>query len=431
MLKKAIAPGIVIIGLQWGDEGKAKIVDVLARNARAVVRFNGGPNAGHTVIVRGRRYILHSVPVGIIRRGNICVIGSGTVFPLQGLGEEILELRKEGLDTEGRIVVSDRAHVILPCYRFWEEAMEERRGKNRINTTRRCIAPAYMAKAGRFGIRAVDLLDSSSFLRKVERVVQEVEQYSGKVVDLEKELADCSEARDKLLSLVNIANTSAIVNSLISWGKKVVFEGAQGTLLDINQGTYPYVTSSNATAGGACTGSGVGPGKIGEVVGVVKAYATRVGEGPFPTELDDETGKLLQEWGGEFGATTGRKRRCGWLDLVALRHAILVNGVTSLALTKVDVLAGITPYVCVAYEVDGRRLDEFPADEEVLRQCKPVLEERPSWSKSKGISRIRRFADLPQGAREFVLKLKNSLGVPIELISVGSRREEVIRLEER
>jgi adenylosuccinate synthase len=420
----------VAIGSQWGDEGKAKIIDYLAENADVIVRFQGGANAGHTVCVGEQKFIFHMVPSGIMYDDTTCVIGNGVVFDPEQFMHEIDELEDKGIATRGRVFVSDRAHVVLP-YHKWHDALSERSlQKGKIGTTCRGIGPAYADKANRSGIRCAHLLDEDTCVETVRRMFAEKKAYLEKMYDTTLD-EDCDAAVDAFRRLAPrirpyISDTAHYLYQARRQNKRVLFEGAQGTFLDIDHGTYPYVTSSNTTAGAACTGSGVGPDAIDEVVGIVKAYTTRVGNGPFPTELDNDTGAYIREKGSEFGATTGRPRRCGWLDTVMLRRAIELNGITELALTKIDVLSGCDEIkICVGYEIDGKKCEQFPARLEVLQQCRPVYETVPGWKED--ISAASCIGDMPAAVRDYISRIESLChDTPVRIVSVGPGRAQTI-----
>jgi len=421
-------PGIVIVGAQWGDEGKGKITDLLAEQADAVVRFQGGNNAGHTIVRGGEVFKFHLIPSGILYPGKLCVIGNGVVVDPKVLCEEIDALRAQGLDISG-LRVSANAHLIMPYHRLLDEAREARLGKLEIGTTRRGIGPCYEDKAARLGIRVQDLLDASILKKKIAAAM-EPKKLTLRPYERDPQL-DLQSMWEEYLTYghrleQHIADTTSMTHRLLDDGGTVLFEGAQGTLLDIDHGTYPFVTSSNPVAGAACVGAGVGPKDIDEVWGVTKAYATRVGAGPFPTELDDEVGEGLRQKGGEFGTTTGRARRTGWLDLVALRYAARVNGLTHLAVTKLDVLTG-QPRLFVATRYRGGDeavFETYPYHQSVLHHASGEYEELPGWSED--ITECRSESDLPQTAREYLDYVADFTGVPIALIGVGPGREQVI-----
>lgn len=421
---------VVIVGAQWGDEGKGKVTDYLAGQADLVVRYQGGNNAGHTVVTGGREFKLHLVPSGIFYPDKTCIIGNGVVLDPEVLFQELDELAQRGVPT-GRLFISDRAQLLLPYHKRLDGAEEQSRGSQRIGTTGRGIGPAYVDKVSRTGLRAGDLLDPSW----EERLVYLVEQknlvleklYGLEGFDPGEVVAWLRPYAGRLKPL--IADTSLIIAEGQAAGKHILFEGAQGTFLDLDHGTYPYVTSSNASAGGACTGAGVGPTAINLALGVVKAYLTRVGEGPFPTELDDETGRSLRERGREFGVTTGRPRRCGWLDLVMLRYAARINGLGGMIITKLDVLDRLeTIKLCTAYSYQGRLLKEFPSNLKVLQDCRPVYEEMEGWQRDT--STIRSYEQLPEQARAYLERISAFTGVPLSIVSVGPDREQTFVLRE-
>ncbi len=421
---------IVIVGTQWGDEGKGKIVDLLAERADFVVRFQGGNNAGHTMVVNGEQFISHLVPSGILQ-GKTCFIGNGVVVDPEVLLSEIETLKNKGISiSPENLMISERAHVIMPYHQQVDHAREKMKGDQKIGTTGRGIGPAYEDKATRRGIRFVDLLDWSSFEEKVRSILDEKNFYlkhymNSETVEPEAVIESYKEYAEKLAPYVT--NISIIIDEAIKEGKQVLFEGAQGTHLDIDHGTYPYVTSSSTVSGNACCGSGVGPRTISGVIGIVKAYTTRVGAGPFPTELFDYVGDQIQKKGVEFGATTGRKRRCGWLDTVIVRNAVRLNGLTGLVITKLDVLGGLSPLkICTAYEYQGKTMNHFPADLKILAKCKPVYEEHPGWNED--ISKMKTFDELPENARKYLKRIEELTQTPIEIVSVGPGRDETIVL---
>ncbi|HIJ64698.1 MAG TPA: adenylosuccinate synthase [Candidatus Hydrogenedentes bacterium] len=418
----------VIVGMQWGDEGKGKVVDYLTGGADLVVRHQGGNNAGHTVVVKGRQTILHLIPSGILHADKQCVIGNGTVLDPAVLLEELDSLREAGYSVEGRLFISDNAHLIMPYHKILDKAQERFRGKDRIGTTGRGIGPAYADKADRFGIRLADVMDAVLFRGKLESVLAYKNALLREIFD-EEPLAfdDIYETylgyADRLRSFV--ADAAKIVHEALAADKQVVFEGAQGSMLDLDHGTYPYVTSSITLAGGACSGAGVGPRDLDGVIGIVKAYTTRVGEGPFPTELLDETGERLRKNGAEFGATTGRPRRCGWLDCVLLKRSVMINGATGIVLTKPDVLTGFdTIRICTAYEIDGVKTEDFPTQVTALAKVTPVYEDLAGWSED--ITSCTTWDELPENAQRYFERIEELLNVPIALISVGPGRAQTI-----
>jgi adenylosuccinate synthase len=415
---------LAVLGAQWGDEGKGKIVDLLTPHFSIVARYQGGHNAGHTVYVDGARFILRLIPSGILHPGVTCVIGNGLVVDPQALFAEIDELSRSQSDIERRIVVSDKAHLILPYHRDLDLLSEARRGERKIGTTSRGIGPAYEDKIARRGIRVGDLADPNGLEQNVrDNVTARNRLVQGSPMDWRPVYESLLEHGERMRPMVR--DVSVMLDEAMRRGTSILFEGAQGTLLDIDHGTYPYVTSSNASVGGICTGLGIPPRAIGRVLGVVKAYTTRVGEGPFPTELSGSMGNRLREGGSEYGAVTGRPRRCGWYDAVAVRYAARINGLDGLALTKLDVLDGLDCInVCVAYRCGGRTLTEFPSDLGQLAQCEPIYETIPGWAApTRG---ARRFKDLPLAARDYITKLEEISGVGAAIVSTGSERDDTI-----
>ncbi|RTE48541.1 adenylosuccinate synthase [Actinobaculum sp. 352] len=420
-------PAIIILGAQWGDEGKGKATDQLGARADYVVKYNGGNNAGHTVVIGENTFALHLLPSGILSPGCVPVIGNGVVVDLDVLFQEVDELEARGIDTS-RLRISANAHIITPYGRALDRLSERSLGSRKIGTTGRGIGPSYADKASRVGIRIQDLFDESILRQKISSALTSKNGMLTKVYG--EEAVDAQAVADQLLEYTErirpmVADTSLEINQALDAGKTVVFEGGQSTMLDIDHGTYPYVTSSNATAGGACTGSGVGPTRISRVVGIVKAYVTRVGEGPFPTELLDDAGRWLREHGGEYGVTTGRPRRCGWYDAPVARYSSRINGLTDLVLTKLDVLGGLeTIPVCVAYMIEGKRVDEVPVSQSDFHHAQPVYEHLPGWHDD--ISGCRTFDELPEAARNYVLYLEEISGCRISVIGVGADREQTI-----
>src|SRR5688572_26836542 len=418
---------IAVLGAQWGDEGKGKIVDLLTPSFEVVARYQGGHNAGHTVYVNGKKFVLHLIPSGILHAGVTCVIGNGVVVDPQALFKEVDTLKELGVEVGDRLVISNKAHLILPYHRELDVLSEARRGDRKIGTTSRGIGPAYEDKIGRRGVRVGDLAESSSETTLVDAIRANVEARNHLIkdsaMDWQKVLDELREAWTRLKPWVK--DVSLYLDEARRAGRSTMYEGAQGTLLDIDHGTYPYVTSSNATIGGVCTGLGVGANAIDGVLGVAKAYSTRVGEGPFPTELNDAIGQRLRETGMEFGASTGRPRRCGWYDAVAVRYAVRVNGIDALALTKLDVLDGLEEIkICTSYTCNGVAVQEFPSDLGQLATCQPVYESIEGWTEpTKG---VRRFADLPAGARKYIARLEEVTGVPAGIVSTGSDRDDTI-----
>jgi adenylosuccinate synthase len=415
---------IAVVGGQWGDEGKGKIVDLLARRFSMVARYQGGHNAGHTVHVGGRKFILRLIPSGILHPGVSCVIGNGVVLDLKALFDEVGELASAGIDVSGRLLVSDRAHVILPYHRDLDKLSEASLGARMIGTTSRGIGPAYEDKAGRRGLRVCDLADDVTLEEHVrDGVARRNRLAQDEALRWEDVFAEAKGLGARLRPWVG--DVSVALAGAMAEGRSILFEGAQGTMLDLDHGTYPYVTSSNATVGGACTGLGVGPRAIHAVLGIVKAYTTRVGEGPFPSELLGAEGDALRAKGHEFGAVTGRPRRCGWFDAVQVRHAVRVNGLDAVVITKLDVLDGLARVpICVGYRIDGARCEDFPADLRRLQRCTPEFEPMPGWS-APTAGRTR-FDDLPPEARAYIARLEQLTGVPALLISTGTGRDDTI-----
>jgi len=422
---------VVVIGAQWGDEGKGKVVDIYTEFADAVVRYQGGNNAGHTLVVGDEKVVLHLIPSGILHEGKRCVIGNGVVLDPEVFIMEITRLKANGyLKDDSALLLSEALHIIMPYHKRMDIAREAKSGSKKIGTTGRGIGPCYEDKTGRRGIRLMDLLDEKAFSRKVKEVLEEKNLILTQLLG-EKPFT-FQEIYDEYMPYAEIlrkyaADTSLLLHKDIKAGKSLLFEGAQGTLLDVDHGTYPFVTSSSTCSGGACTGSGVSPREIHEVVGISKAYATRVGSGPFPTELEDETGELLRQAGREFGSTTGRPRRCGWFDALVARYAVRVNGLSGIAITKLDVLSGLeTVKVCTAYTYQGVVLDEIPASLEIMEQCSPIYEELPGWNED--ITGAKSLDDLPANARSYVARIEELSGAPVVLVSVGPRRDETIML---
>jgi len=422
---------VVVVGTQWGDEGKGKITDFLAEGADVVARYQGGNNAGHTILIEGKKYKLTMIPSGIFNHNKICVIGNGTVLNPKALVEEIDYIHENGFSTEN-LKISDRAHVIMPYHLVLDGLEEERKGDGKIGTTRKGIGPCYMDKMARAGIRIIDLMDAEEFTAKARRLVEEKNRiirnvYGGEPLDAEAIIREYLGYAERLRPYVT--DTSVVLNDAIDAGKNVLFEGAQGVMLDIDQGTYPFVTSSNPTAGGVCIGSGVGPSKIDQVIGVAKAYTTRVGDGPFPTELHDEIGSLIREKGNEYGTVTGRPRRVGWFDSVVVRHARRVSGITGLSLNSLDVLTGLdTVKICTAYTYRGERIEHYPASLKVLSECEAVYEELPGWHED--LSGVKSLDELPANARRYVERVSELTGIPIAIFSVGRNRDQTIQVME-
>jgi len=423
---------VAIIGTQWGDEGKGKIVDLLAEKAHIVVRFQGGNNAGHTLVVNGQKHIFHLIPSGILHEPTICMIGNGVVIDPSVLIEEIQKLKTNGIPINGKkLIISPRAHVIMPYHKALDIARESRKGKSKIGTTGRGIGPCYEDKVARNGIRMEDLLDKNILLEKLKTILEEknflFEHYYHQQPFSPEAIAEDYSAYGQQLAPF-IGDVSIKLDQAIKEGKHILFEGAQGTHLDIDHGTYPYVTSSNTISGNICCGSGISPLVIDQIIGVAKAYTTRVGGGPFPTELADDLGNWLRDRGGEYGSTTGRPRRCGWFDATMVRVAKRVNGLTSLAITKLDVLTGLkTVMISNGYKHDGYIMsDEMPSQAKILEECKPEYVELPGWDED--IRSARRYGDLPPKAKKYIETIEEMVGIPVSIISVGPGREETIVL---
>ncbi len=420
---------VVIVGAQWGDEGKGKIVDLLTQYADLVVRFQGGNNAGHTIVLKGEKFVVHLIPSGILYEGKKCIIGNGVVLDPAVLIEEIDEIKKRGyFKDDSQLMISEETHLILPYHRRIDVAREK---TFKIGTTGRGIGPAYEDKVVRCGIRVVDLMDKKVFREKLEANLIQKNVYLTQV--LKEKGFEFSEIFDEYLQYKNrlekyVKNTSLILHEEIEKGKHVLFEGAQGALLDLDHGTYPYVTASNTVAGNACAGSGIGPTMINSVIGIAKAYTTRVGEGPFPTELQDEMGEKIRQRGGEYGATTGRPRRCGWFDAVVVNHSIRVNGIREMVITKLDVLNDFdTIKICVGYRVDGKVFYHVPSNFEILKNSEPVYEELRGWKTE--IKGVRNFKDLPRNAKRYIRRIQELINKKITMISVGSERDETVEVK--
>ncbi|MBB4637459.1 adenylosuccinate synthase [Longimicrobium terrae] len=421
---------VVIVGSQWGDEGKGKIVDVLAEDVDVVARYQGGSNAGHTVHVGEEEFILHQIPSGILHPRRRCLLGNGVVFDPFQFFQELDALTARGIDAEGRVGVSGRAHLLLSYHKVLDRAAEARRGAGKIGTTGRGIGPAYEDKVARQGIRLADLRDwpraQDALRRAAERVNERLQLLkSDETVDAEALIAEVGSIRERLLAIS--VDTGRVIHDALRDGHKVLLEGAQGTILDVDHGTYPYVTSSNTTAGGAALGVGIGPTLIDDVVGVVKAYTTRVGEGPLPTEFPSPMQEQVRELGGEYGATTGRPRRCGWFDAVVVRYAARVNGLTGLAVTKLDVLDTLPELkIATSYRAEGQELDDFPGDLGLLEAAEPVYETLPGWQTST--AGARKWDDLPRNAQAYLRRLSELTDTPIWYVSVGTRRDQIIHV---
>jgi adenylosuccinate synthase len=426
-------PNVVVVGAQWGDEGKGRIIDLIAEKADVVARYQGGSNAGHTIVTNGRTIVLHHIPSGILREGKLSVIGNGVVIDPKVLLEEMDRLRSAGYRVdEENLKLSDRAHIIMPYHKEIDRGREERMGADKIGTTGRGVGPVYEDKAARRGIRLSDLLYPESFSVRLRSVLEERNLYltnvlKKKPIEFETVYEEYIRYGERLKRFVT--DTSKLLNNLASEGKRILFEGAQGALLDVDFGTYPYVTSSNAGSGGACTGTGVSPTKIDLVLGVAKAYTTRVGEGPFPSEICGGLGVKLREFGGEYGSTTGRPRRCGWFDAVALKYSARVNGIMGLAITKLDVLSRFDKIkICIGYEYKGELITEFPSSTEVLKNCVPVYEEIDGWKED--LSNVKSISDLPRQARDYLDRIEETTGVSIWIVSIGASRDKVISLKD-
>jgi adenylosuccinate synthase len=424
---------VIVIGTQWGDEGKGKVVDVLAEKAGLVVRFQGGNNAGHTMVVDGESFISHLIPSGILHPDKVCLIGNGVVVDPGVLIEEIEHLRGRGIAVNpDNLVVSENAHLIMPYHKLIDHGRERLKGDKKLGTTGRGIGPCYEDKATRRGIRFCDLIDEEALRDKLTAILAEKNFYlkeflKSETVEEEAILAEYLPYAETLRP--HVANVSVLLSDAIKAGQDILFEGAQGTHLDIDHGTYPYVTSSNTVAGNACCGAGIGPTRIDAVVGMVKAYTTRVGAGPFPTELEDEIGDRLQERGAEFGATTGRRRRCGWLDTVVVRNSVRLNGLTGIAVTKLDVLSGLdTLKIATAYQYRNDTLTEFPPSIKILEECQPIYEELAGWTED--LTDVKRFDDLPENARKYIKRVEELVETPVQIISVGPGRQQTMVLQD-
>ncbi|MBU8933816.1 MAG: adenylosuccinate synthase [candidate division Zixibacteria bacterium] len=420
----------IVLGCQWGDEGKGKIVDLLAANCDIIARFQGGANAGHTIVVGDKKYVLHLIPSGIIHPGKMCFIGNSVVLDPESFSEELDFLTEQGIDYKGRLWISPATNLVLPYHKLIDAVQEKQRGTTSIGTTMRGIGPTYVDKVARYGIRVVDLFAPDRLRKRLDYQRKVKAKY---LTGSDDERADLDKTYERLIAMAElfrplVTDVSKALFDAHREGKTILFEGAQGTMLDVDLGTYPFATSSNTTAGAALTGLGVGPRVIDEVVGVIKAYTTRVGAGPFPTELIDDTGEKLRKWGDEYGATTGRPRRCGWLDLVALRHAVRVNGVDSIAVTKLDVLDHMDEIkVCTDYTLNGDTLHEVPLDLAELSHVKPIFKTLPGWSEKS--TALTSFSDLGKNAQDYLKFVADDLGVTIKLVSTGPRREDTIMID--
>ena len=424
-------PVAVVVGMQWGDEGKGKIIDLLAENVEVVARYQGGHNAGHTICFNEKQFVLHLIPSGIFHKDKLCVIGNGVVVDPQALIDEMRQLEETGIDLEGRLVISDRANIIMPYHGTSDKGRESGSGFQKIGTTGRGIGPSYADKIARAGIRTCDLRDENYLTERLRANYEEKQKilkslYGTELPEFKSLLDELMGYRETILKF--LSDTHVLMRDQVAQGKNILCEGAQGTMLDVDHGTYPFVTSSNSTAGGACTGLGLPPTKVDRVLGVIKAYTTRVGEGPFPTELKDADGEQLGKVGHEFGATTGRPRRCGWFDAVVARYGVHLNGVDALLLTKVDVLDGFkTIKVCTGYKYKGKVFPDMPADPEVLANCEPDYVEFDGWSEST--VGIQDFDKLPQNAKDYIARLSELVETPFMMISTGPDREQTIQRE--
>jgi adenylosuccinate synthase len=430
-MKKNEAHSVIAVGAQWGDEGKGKLIDLLARRSDYIVRYQGGNNAGHTVCADSKKLVLHLIPSGILHPGKICVIGNGVVIDPGAFFDEVRTLRSNGVSVRGRLFVSDRAHLIFPYHRLIDELREEAKGAKKIGTTKKGIGPCYADKASRLGIRVIDLMNPRVFRARLKAALDEKNEifktiYCRPPLSFEKMHSTYNRYRAQMAPFVR--DTSVLLNEAGRMGKRILFEGAQGTLLDVDHGTYPYVTSSNASSGGALSGTGVGPARIRDIIGVVKAYTTRVGEGPFPTEFPPDLMIQIRSRGEEFGATTGRPRRCGWFDAVVVRHSVRVNGITQMAVMKLDVLDDLPKIkICIAYRYRRKRYEHFPADLDLLSGAEPIYEELPGWRESTRA--VRKWNYLPRKAQVYLKRISSLLKVPISIVSVGSNRSETIFLD--
>jgi len=419
---------VVVVGAQWGDEGKGKIVDFLARDADIIARYQGGDNAGHTVVVGKEKYVLHLIPSGILHPGKKCVIGNGVVISPKVLLSEIDHLEQRGISVDDKLVISDRAHLIMPYHLLMEDVDESNRGSKKIGTTKRGIGPAYVDKVGRSGIRVGDLLNPEAFAEKLDFNLRDKARILGKSEDwVESAKVEITEEYQGYAKRIEpfVADTSLFLSKAIKSGKSVLFESAQGTLLDVDLGTYPYATSSNPTAGGVCAGLGVGPSVIDKVIGVVKAYTTRVGAGPFPTKLPPDMDEFVRKSGEEFGATTGRPRQCGWIDTVALRYAARVNGFSGVIITKLDILDKLESIeICVGYKCNGETLTEFPSQISVLEKCEPIYESMDGWLADT--SKTDNYEYFPENARKYIERISELIETKVEFVAVGPDRDRIV-----
>jgi adenylosuccinate synthase len=421
---------LVVVGSQWGDEGKGKITDLLSEEADIIVRYQGGCNAGHTVVIGDKQFIFHLIPSGILHQGKKCLIGNGVVVDPESLLQEMENLKKEGVEIDGKLFIDPKTHIVLPYHKTLDELKERKRGKDKLGTTKRGIGPAYIDKIARTGIRMVDLIDEKSLSKKLEINWKEKNEIFNKLygfkmsnqekINLIKKYQEYGQLLKKYLM-----DVSLYLNQAIKEDKKILFEGAQGTLLDVDHGTFPYVTSSHPIAGGACVGTGVGPTKIDKVIGITKAYTTRVGRGPLPTEMQGEMEEYIRQKGREFGATTGRPRRCGWFDAVVVNYAVRINGMDSIALTKIDVLSDLDKIkICTSYKSDGKLIKEFPASLETLQKCIPVYEEMKGWKKD--ISQVTNYEDLPPQLKAYIHRIEELIKTKMVILSVGPQRRQTI-----
>lgn len=426
---------LVVVGSQWGDEGKGKITDLLSEEANIIVRYQGGCNAGHTVVKGDEQYIFHLIPSGILHKRVKCLIGNGVVIDPQSLLQEIESLKKKNIEIDGNLLIDFKAHIVLPYHKTLDEMKETKRGKDKIGTTKRGIGPAYIDKIARTGIRMIDLINEKSLSKKLENNLNEKNTifeklYGVKISNQEKKDIIKKYREYGQLLKKYVIDISLYLNQAINEDKKILFEGAQGTLLDIDHGTFPYVTSSNPIAGGACIGTGVGPTKIDRVIGITKAYTTRVGRGPFPTEIQgEEIEEYIRQKGGEFGATTGRPRRCGWFDAILVNYAVRINGMDSMVITKIDVLSDFDKIkICTSYKYNGKMIKEFPVDLETLQKCIPVYEEMEGWKGN--ISQITKYEDLPQQLKAYIGRIEELVRTKVVIVSVGPKRSQTIIREE-
>ena len=417
----------VLVGAQWGDEGKGKVIDILTEDVQYIARYQGGNNAGHTVVIGESKYVLHLIPSGILHEGKICIIGHGVVVDPKALIDEIELLKEQGIDCTGRLKVSDKAHVIMPYHKKIDELREARLESGKIGTTKKGIGPCYGDKVSRVGIRMADLYDEAYFRERLEANIKEKNPV---IIDQGEEGFSTEEILAEYIEYAKflkdyVCDTIHLLNEALKRGESILFEGAQGTFLDVDYGTYPYVTSSNSTAGGACTGAGIGPSRIDQVLGVVKAYTTRVGEGPFPTEFGPDLMEEIRQKGGEFGATTGRARRCGWFDSVLVRNSVMINGMDNVVITKIDVLDELkTIKICTAYRYKGKTYENLPGEPGFLEGCEPVYEEHPGWEQDT--SQVTAYEELPDNARKYLERIKELIGAGIMLVSVGKSRKQTL-----